>query len=430
MLTADIVGFGFLVFLALMLLKVPIAISLGLGGIFSMFLGMIPADIVPQRIFVALDSFTMLAIPLFIFVGQSMNAGGITDKLYGFANRLVGRVRGGLAHVNIIGSVIFAGMSGSAVADASGIGQVEIKAMTDEGYDVAFAAATTAASATVGPIIPPSIPFVVYGSIAEVSIGRLFLGGFLPGTVIAILMMIYVAIVAKKRNFPRMEKMNLRLLWKSFLEALPALLAPVLLIGGISFGIFSPTEGAAVTAVYSVVIGVFCYRALTFKDFVENLKVTARASSVILLIIGVANIFTWLVAVAQIPQMVSAVLLSITQNKIVILALINVVLLIAGCFMETNAIMLVGLPILLPIIKQIGVDPVHFGIVMTLNLMIGLLTPPVGLTLFVCCNAAKISMGRLMKEVIPYYIPLFISLLLITYIPEITMWLPNLIMGK
>ena len=430
MMTPLMVALAFVFFLIFIAFEIPVVFAMGLGGIITLLIyGKLPLDILPQRIFVALDSFPILAIPLFVFVGQSMNSSGITDRIYRFALSIVGHIQGGLAHVNIVGSVIFAGMSGSAVADASGLGQVEIKAMIDEGYEPDFTAAVTAASATVGPIIPPSIPFVVYGCMAETSIGRLFLGGVIPGLIMSLFMMIYVYFVALRRGYPKGESPSLRKIAKTFIEAFPALFTPVLMVGGIVSGIFSPTEGAGVTAVYSLFLGFVVYKTLTLKDFYNNLVQTARSSAAILLIIGVASIYAWFVSTAQIPKMVTSALLGYTQSKILVLLLINIVLLIAGCFMESMAIMLVGLPILLPIISQIGVDSVHFGVMMTLNLMIGLITPPVGLLLYICSRSANITVNQLVKEVTPFLIPLIGSLIFMTYIPSITLWLPNLIMG-
>jgi tripartite ATP-independent transporter DctM subunit len=424
------VFFAFFFFIILIILEIPVVFALGVGGLVTLLIyGKIPLEILPQRIFVALDSFPILAIPLFIFVGYTMNTSGITDRIYHFALSIVGHIRGGLAHVNIFGSIIFAGMSGSAVADASGLGQVEIKAMIDEGYPPEFTAAVTAASATVGPIIPPSIPFVVYGCMAETSIGRLFLGGVIPGFIMAFFMMIYVYYIAFRRGYPKGNPSSFRNIIKTFIEAAPALFTPILMIGGIVSGIFSPTEGAGVTAIYALFLGFGVYKTLTLKDFYNNLIQSARTSAVILLIISVASVYAWFVSTAQIPQMVASTLLNYTHNKILILLLINIGLLIAGCFMESMAIMTICLPILLPIVNQLGIDLVHFGIIITLNLMIGLITPPVGLLLYVCSRLANIKVNQLVKEVAPFLIPLIGALILITYLPNITLLLPNLIMG-
>ena len=429
--TPGLVGFGFLIFLILIFLQVPVTFALGFGSIVILLIqGSFPLDFVAQRMIIGLNSFPLLAVPLFIFVGQSMNKSGVTDDLFEFAKRLVGNLRGSLAHVNIVASIIFAGMSGSAVADASGLGVVEMRAMQDEGYEADFSAAVTAASSTIGPIIPPSIPLVVYALMTETSIGRLFLGGFLPGVLMGITMMFLVYIISLKRNYPRGKAYSLKEIFKSFINALPALFTPVLLIGGIVGGIFTPTEGAGVTAIYTLFLGFVLYRKLTIKDFIEILKTTTKSTGIILLLLAFASVFTYLVAIAQIPQIITDTLLGITQNKYVILALINLTLLVAGCFMESLSILIVGLPILFPISNALGIDPIHFGVMVVLNLMIGLITPPVGLCLYVVADIGKISVGQVIKAIWPFFIPLIVALLLVTYIPTVTLFIPNLIMGR
>lgn len=285
----NIVGIGFIIFLGLIALEIPVVFALGLGSIVTLILqGTFPLELIPQRIFVALDSFPLLAIPLFIFVGQSMNTCGVTNKLFRFARVLVGHIRGGLAHVNILASIFFAGMSGSAVADASGLGLVEIKAMQDQGFDVDFSCAVTAASSTIGPIIPPSIPLVIYAYMANASVGRLFLGGVLPGLLMGVSMMVLVYFISIRRGYKKDKLPPLKEIFKAFVEAIPVLLTPVIMIGGIVSGIFTPTEGGAVAAAYTLFLGFILYRNLTFKDFVNNLKITARTSAAVLLIIGFA----------------------------------------------------------------------------------------------------------------------------------------------
>jgi len=427
----NIVAIGFIIFLGLIALEIPVVFALGFGSIVTLILqGTFPLALIPQRIFVALDSFPLLAIPLFIFVGQSMNTCEITNKLFRFARILVGHIRGGLAHVNIVASIFFAGMSGSAVADASGLGLVEIKAMQDEGFDADFSCAVTAASSTIGPIIPPSIPLVIYAYMANTSVGRLFLGGVLPGLLMGVSMMVLVYFISIRRGYKKDKFPPLKEIFKAFIEAIPALLTPVIMIGGIVSGIFTPTEGGAVTAVYTLFLGFILYRNLTFKDFVNNLKITARTSATVLLIIGFASIFSWVTTVARIPQLIVPFILGITTNKIIILALINIILLIAGCIMESIAILTISLPVLFPIVMNLGVDPVHFGVMMILNLMIGLVTPPFGLCLFAVSGVGHISVGRVIKATLPFLIPLIFTLILVTYFPEITLWFPNLIMGK
>jgi tripartite ATP-independent transporter DctM subunit len=429
--TPELVGLGFLIFLILVFLEVPVVFALGFGSIVILLIqGSFPLDFVAQRMIVGLNSFPLLAVPLFIFVGQCMNKSEVTDHLFTFAKCLIGGVRGNLAHVNVLSSIIFAGMSGSAVADTAGLGLVEMKAMLAEGYDVDFSAAVTAASSTIGPIIPPSVPLVVYGFMAETSIGRLFLGGILPGLLMGISIMILVYFISIKRKFPKGESYSINEKFHSFIIALPDLFTPVLLLGGIVLGIFTPTEAAGVAALYTLFLGFIVYRNLNNKDLFEILKYTAKSSGIILLVLAFASIFTYLISIAQIPKIITDTLLGITQNKYIILIMINLVLLLAGCIMESLAILAIGVPILIPIINALGINLVHFGVMMVLNLMIGLITPPVGLCLYVVADIGKISVGKVIRAVWPFLIPLIITLLLVTYIPEITLFIPNLIMGK
>lgn len=429
--TPELIIYGFLIFLILIFLEVPIAFSLGFSSIIILLInGHFPLTFIVQRMYAGLDSFTLLALPLFIFVGKSMNSSGVTDRLFNFAKCLVGNVRGSLAHVNIIASIIFAGMSGSATADAGGLGLVEMKAMKDEGFDVKFSAAVTAASSTIGPIIPPSIPLIVYGVMSNTSIGRLFMAGIMPGLLMGISLMIFVYIISLKKGFPRGKAYSLKEKMLSFANAFPALFAPVLMLGGILLGIFTPTEGAGVTAIYTLFLGFIIYRNLTIKEFIEILKFTAKTAGTILIVISFSNIFSYFISIAQIPQMIVNALFEITQNKYVIILLINIVLLIAGCFMESLVVIAIGVPILIPIIKTLGINEVHFGIMMILNLMIGGLTPPFGLLVFVIANIAKISTSEVFKATMPFLIPLIIVLLLVAFIPQITLFIPNLLMGN
>lgn len=430
-LEASIVGIAFIVFMVLLFFGIPVVFALGFGGVLALVLqGTIPFELIPQRMIVSLNSFPLLAIPLFMFVGQSMNTTGVTEKLFDFARKLVGHITGGLGHVNVLASIIFAGMSGSAVADASGLGLIEIKAMEDSGFDTGFSAAVTAASSTIGPIIPPSIPLVVYGYIANQSVGRLFLAGIIPGLLMGVTMMILIYFIAKRRGYKKEERPTLKELWKSFIGAIPALFTPIIMVGGITFGVFTPTEGAAVTAVYTLFLGFVVYKSITIKDVIENLKSSARTSGVILLILAFAGIFSFITSVAGIPMIISNFLISITSNKYILLLLINFVLLISGCVMESNAIIAIGLPILYPLINGLGINPIHFGVLMILNLMIGLITPPFGLSLYVVAGVGRISVSKVIKETLPFLIPLIITLLMVTYIPGLTLWLPELLMGK
>jgi tripartite ATP-independent transporter DctM subunit len=353
----------------------------------------------------------------------------MTHRIFRFAQCLVGHIKGGLGHVNVVGSMIFAGMSGSAVADAAGLGMVEIQAMLKAGYDRRFSAAVTAASSTIGPIIPPSIPFVIFGSMTGTSVGRLFLGGFLPGLVMGLALMITVYIVAEQRGYPRERRATLRELLDSSLDGAAALGTPVIIIGGILAGIFTPTEAAVVACIYALILGLVVYREIRVPDlpriFWETLEHTIR----VMFIISAASLFGWMLIQQRIPNTVVEGLTALTDQRWVILLIINGILLLLGCFMEGIAIMLLTIPVFMPLIARVGVDPVHFGVLMTLNLMIGLLTPPVGMALYAVSSVSQVPLWPLARELWPYIVALLISLGIITFIPAVVLWVPDLLMG-
>jgi tripartite ATP-independent transporter DctM subunit len=357
-----------------------------------------------------------------------MNIGGIASRIFEFAVALVGHLRGGLAQVNIFASLIFAGMSGVAQADAAGLGTVEIKAMKKEGFDAAFAAACSAASAIVGPIIPPSVIMVVYGVLAQVSISDLFLAGLVPGFLIGGLLMLTVwFLVATGRvHAPVQPKANRQALGRSFLRAIPPLMAPVILVVGLLSGVATPTELGAITVVYAIALG-FAYRELTLKRLFACISETAVTSGVLVFIMAAAVPFGWAIAVNNVPAQLAAWLLEITTNKWLILAMINVLLLVIGCFMETTAILLIAVPTFLPLVIQLGIDPIHFGLIIILNLLIGATTPPFGVLLFIVQDIAKVSFGALVRAILPFYVPLAIALLMITYWPDLSLWLPRVL---
>lgn len=421
--------FGALV--ALMLLGLPIAVSMGLTAILTFLALGEPGllSMVPQRMYAGTTGFPLLAIPFFILAGNLMNTGGMTHRIFRFAQCLVGHIKGGLGHVNVVGSMIFAGMSGSAVADAAGLGMVEIQAMLKAGYDRRFSAAVTAASSTIGPIIPPSIPFVIFGSMTGTSVGRLFLGGFLPGLVMGLALMITVYIVAEQRGYPRERRATLRELLDSSLDGAAALGTPVIIIGGILAGIFTPTEAAVVACIYALILGLVVYREIRVPDlpriFWETLEHTIR----VMFIISAASLFGWMLIQQRIPNTVVEGLTALTDQRWVILLIINGILLLLGCFMEGIAIMLLTIPVFMPLIARVGVDPVHFGVLMTLNLMIGLLTPPVGMALYAVSSVSQVPLWPLARELWPYIVALLISLGIITFIPAVVLWVPDLLMG-
>jgi tripartite ATP-independent transporter DctM subunit len=421
----------FAVLLSLILLGVPIAISMGLTSmIFFLVLGEIHTlTMIPARMYSSTTGFPLLAIPFFILVGVLMNTGGMTQRMFRFAQCLVGHIQGGLGHVNVVNSMIFAGMSGAAVADAAGIGMVEMEAMTKAGFDRRFSAAVTAASCTIGPIIPPSIPFVIFGSMTGTSVGRLFLGGFIPGLIMGVAMMITVYIIAGKRGYPRERRATFRELVTSAIQCWSALLCPVIIIGGILVGIFTPTEASVVAAVYALVVTMLIYREIRPRDLPPILWESLQHTIRIMFIIAAAGSFGWLLIHQRAPEAVIQGLMAFSSNKWVILLIINVILLVLGCFMEGISIMLLTIPVFMPLVARLGIDPVHFGVVMTLNLMIGLLTPPVGMALYAVASVGRVPLWELAAELKWYIVALMVSLALITYIPGLVTWIPNLVMG-
>ena len=456
-------------FLALMVTGIAVAIAMAGSSLISILVsGSTPPMVVVHRMISGLDSFPLLAVPFFILAGNLMNNAGITNRIYNFALALVGWMKGGLGHVNIIGSVIFAGMSGTAIADAAGLGTIEIKAMRDHGYSKEFSVGVTAASATLGPIIPPSLPFVIYGMVANVSIGQLFLAGILPGLVMTILMMLTVGYFAHKNNWgadikflwSRVGKAGLELAvvigfplviwlaiklgvnavaatalamlllfladWKWKFEAVLPIMTPVLLIGGMTTGIFTPTEGAVAASIWALFLGLFWYRTLTWKMLVKVSMETIETTATVLFIVAAASIFGWLLTATRVTDMVTAWVLGFTHTPWVFLLLVNLLLLFVGCFLEPTAAILIAIPVLMPVVGQLGIDPVHFGLIVVLNLMIGLLHPPMGMVLFVLARVARMSLERTTMAIVPWLIPLLGSLVLITYVPIISLWLPRL----
>jgi tripartite ATP-independent transporter DctM subunit len=416
-------------FIAL-LMGVPLFVSMGLAAIAFAFFGGFPLGIVPQKIAQSANSFPLLAAPLFILMGNIMNSAGITDRIFAFATACVGWLRGGLCHANILASVIFAGMSGSAVADAGGVGTLEIKAMQDEGYDPETAAAITAASATIGPIIPPSLPMVIYGVSADVSIGGLFLAGVIPGLLMAGALMAMVVYVAGKRDLPRHPFPGAAQLWVAYKEAHWALMTPVILFGGMMAGIFTPTEAAAVATAYAIVLGLFVYKSFSLNDLPELVVQTVETTGVVLALVMTAAALGWCLSISRIPQTVGPMLVDLAGNPLIFLLIVNLLLLFVGCFMEALAAMLILIPILTPAAAQFGIDPIQFGLIFVLNLMLGTITPPVGVVLFVTSKIAKISFEAMSRAIVPWLLPLLAVLLAVTLWPPLTTWLPNLVLGK
>lgn len=411
----------------LLLIGAPVAVALaGSSLVYLMASGRVPDIILIQRMVGGVDSFPLLAVPFFILAGNLMNVCGVTERIFRFADAMVGWARGGLGHVNVGASVIFAGMSGAAIADAGGLGAVEIKAMRDKGYDVDFAVGITGASSTVGPIIPPSLPLVVYGVVASASIGQLFIAGIVPGLLIAALLMLMVAVISHRRGYPIGERFALSRLISSFLHAALSLMIPVIIVGGIVLGFFTPTESAIAAVAYVLVLATLVYRSAGWRQILSVFRETVEMTSVVLMIVAASSIFAWILTREGIPAAFAELVMSVADNPLLILLLINLILLVVGCFMETVAAITILTPVLLPLAVQAGVDPVQFGIIMVLNLMIGLLTPPLGLVLFILARVADISFYRAMRATLPFILALLVSLLLVTFIPALTLWLPSL----
>ena len=418
-----------LVMLLLFALGTPIAWSMALASSVYMAFGPhVPLQGMVQRMVGGIDTFPLLAIPFFILAGNLMNTGGITDRLVTFSRALVGHITGGLAHVVVVTNMIMAGMSGSGVADASGTGAVLIPAMKRAGYGTPFAAAIVGAAATIGPIIPPSIPFVVYGSIANASIGRLLLAGAIPGLVMGISLMIFVYFIAKLRGYPAGRRSTRGELARATLHAIPPLGMPAIILGGIIGGVMTPTEAAVGGAAYAFVLGFFVYREIKLANLPRIIVDTSVATASIVIIIAAAQPFGWVLAYERAPLTLVAFFQELNLSQWQILLVLNITMLVVGCFMEGLAILVMATPILVPLLAHAGIDPVHFGVVFTLNIMIGNITPPVGMIMYVVCALGKVSIVEFAREIWPFFIALVIALFLVTYIPALAMWLPNTLM--
>ena len=410
----------------LLVIGSPVTVALGVGSLIFILMEGTPSVVVLHRMVSGIDSFPLIAVPFFILAGHLMNSAGITTRIFGFAKALVGWMHGGLGHVNIGASIIFAGMSGAAVADAGGLGTIEIKAMRDAGYDDDFSVGITAASSTIGPIIPPSLPLVIYGVMASASIGELFAAGFIPGLLMGVALMIMVTLYARKRKYPRDARFSLNRLWVSFKQAFLPLQTPTIIIGGILSGIFTPTESAIAAVVYALILGLLVYRSLTWRHILRVSMDTIETSAAILMIVASATIFAWILIDQQVAVILGDALLGFSQNKTVILIIIMMVVLLIGCFMETIAAITILVPVLLPIAEKVGIDPVHLGIIVILNLMLGLLTPPVGMVLYVLSKVSGVKFEQCVIATAPFIVPLLVVLAMITFFPDIAMWLPNI----
>jgi len=415
-----------LIFIILLFIGLPIVFVLGLSGMIYIIIQDNPLLLVPQRMFVQIDSFVLMAVPLFLLAGNLLSEGGFTFRILRFCKAFIGHVRGGLGYVNVLASMLFAGISGSALADVFGLGSIEIPMMIKDGYDKDFAAAVTASSSIIGPIIPPSIAFVVFGAISNVSIAALLLGGILPGILLGIAMMAIVGWISKIRNYPKSE---VRASWKEIFyatkESVLAIIAPIIIIGGILSGVFTPTEAAVIADVYALIIALFIYKEIKLSDLPRIFLKSAISTAACFLIISAAGIFGWMLAAEEIPIKIMIFIQSISSNPIITLILINTLLLFIGTWMDLTATLIVLTPVLLPVAISIGMNPVHFGVMMILNLEIGQITPPMGLCLFGAATVSKLQVEKVIKALIPFIIACIFVLFLVAYIPDFVLLIPN-----
>ena len=420
----------FVVFLACIVLRMPIAFSLGFSSFIYILFSDIPLSILPERMFSGIDSFVILCVPGFILAGNLMNVGGITDRIIHFCMALIGHVRGGLGLANVGSSMVFAGISGTAISDTVSIGSVMIPAMIKRGYDAEFSAAVTASSSTVGPIIPPSLPMVIAGTVTGLSVSRLFVAGIIPGLLLGFGLGIVSYIISVKRNHPKEDRLPFREVVRSFFSAFWAILMTLIILGGIMGGFFTPTEAAMIAVFYALIVGFFVYGELKLAALPKIVFDSAVTTASLMVLVGFANVFAWILTSEEIPLMVTQAMLSISSGPIGYIILVNILLVFVGMFMETIAALMILMPILLKPAIALGIDPIQFAIMCVLNLVIGLTTPPVGVCLFVASSIARLSVGRLSIALIPFIAVSFLVLLLVSFVPQVTLFLPNLVFNK
>ena len=420
----------FVVFLACIVLRMPIAFSLGFSSFIYILFSDIPLSILPERMFSGIDSFVILCVPGFILAGNLMNIGGITDRIIHFCMALIGHVRGGLGLANVGSSMVFAGISGTAISDTVSIGSVMIPAMIKRGYDAEFSAAVTASSSTVGPIIPPSLPMVIAGTVTGLSVSRLFVAGIIPGLLLGFGLGIVSYLISVKRNHPKEDRLPFREVVRSFFSAFWAILMTLIILGGIMGGFFTPTEAAMIAVFYALIVGFFVYGELKLAALPKIIFDSAVTTASLMVLVGFANVFAWILTSEEIPLMVTQAMLSISSGPTGYIILVNILLVFVGMFMETIAALMILMPILLKPAIALGIDPIQFAIMCVLNLVIGLTTPPVGVCLFVASSIAKISVGRLSVALIPFIAVSLLVLLLVSFVPQVTLFLPNLVFNK
>ncbi|WP_087973160.1 TRAP transporter large permease [Oceanobacillus rekensis] len=415
-------------FAVLLLLRIPIAFVLGMTTVIYILVSgnMGLMTTLPQRLYSGMENYGLLAIPLFMMAGELMNSGGLTKRLVAFAQTFIGHFRGGLAYVNVLANMMLAAIIGSATAQIAMMSKIMVPEMEKEGYSRSFSAATTASAGMMGPIIPPSMQFIIYGVASGVSIGSLFMAGILPGILLALAFIILIALIGMKQQWPTHKRAKVSKMAKSFIEVIPALLVPVIIIFGITSGIFTPTESAAIASIVAIITGFFIYRELNIKDIPSILVNTVNTTAIITLLIAMANIFGWMLSFEQIPQNIAAWMTSLTSNPLVFLLLVNIFLIIVGMFMDGIAALVILVPIFTPLLASYGIDPVHFGVIICINLTLGLLTPPVGAGLYIGSSLAKVSIGQITKAILPFLAVAYAVLFLITYVPDLVLWIPSL----
>lgn len=416
----------FVIFLLLLVVGFPVAFALGLASFVYILFSDLPFIVIPQKMYAGLDVFVLLSIPGFVLAGNLMNDSGITHRIIQLCNALFGHIRGGLGLANVGASMVFGGISGTAIADTASIGSVMIPAMVKEGYDTDFSCAVTATSSTIAPIIPPSLPMIIAGTLTGLSVGKLFIAGIIPGLLLALGLMLVTYIISVKRKYPKNPRVSFLEMAKSFYQAFWAILMTLLILFGIIGGVFTPTEASIVSVVYAMAIGIFVYGELKFRMIPKIILESAKMTASLMVLVGFANLFAWIMTVEEIPQMIAQSLLNITENKILLLLLINLLLLIVGAFMETIASLLILFPVLLGVAVHVGVDPTQFAMIMVMNLVIGLTTPPVGVCLFVASSIGKIPMEKIAKAGLPFLLVSLIVLMLVTFVPGVSLFLPSL----
>lgn len=417
----------FISFVVFIMIGVPVAFSLGLSSLLYLVLQDIPLVIAAQKMYTGIDSFVLVCIPGFVLAGNLMNSGGMTKRIIKFSNALVGFIRGGLSLANIASSMLFAGISGTALADTASIGAILIPAMKDDGYDADFSAAVTASSSTIGPIIPPSLPMIIAGTLTGLSVSKLFVAGAIPGVLLGVGLMIASYIISVKKKYPKEEKKPLKYIFETFVGAFWAILMTVLILWGILGGVFTPTEASIVAVIYAFIVGKFVYKDLKLSEIPGIVIVSMRTTASIMILVGFASLFAWILASEQIPQLVANAILAVSENPVIVILLINVLLLFVGAFMETIAALVILFPVLLPVATSVGMAPIQFAVMAVLNLMIGLTTPPVGVCLFVASNIGKVSITDTTKAILPFLLVSLIVLMMVSFIPFISTFLPGLL---